>query len=64
MVVPAATPEFTVTLKTKFVVVVLEARLAIVQITCPVPPIAGTVPQVQPAGGVIEANVVFGGVCW
>src|SRR5262249_30888761 len=30
-----------------------------VQIMLPVPPTAGTVPQVQPAGGVIDTKVVF-----
>ena len=28
----------------------------------PVPPTAGTVPQVHPAGGVIDWKFVFGGV--
>ena len=33
-----------------------------VQVIVPVPPAAGSVPQVHPAGGVIDWKVVFGGV--
>jgi hypothetical protein len=67
IVVPAtgaagAGPGFTVTTKVKFVVAVALFRLApSVQITCPVDPTAGST-QVHPLGGVIDANVVFGGV--
>ncbi len=62
--VPAAAAPFTVTTYVKFPVVVLLAIAALAeQRTVPVPPTAGAVPQVHPAGGVIEANVVFGGVC-
>ena len=55
-------PGFTVTTKVKLVVVVPLFRFApSVQITCPVAPTAGSA-QVHPVGGIIEANVVFGGV--
>ncbi len=36
---------------------------AAVQITWPVAADGGVVPQVHPVGGVIEENVVLGGVC-
>jgi hypothetical protein len=66
IVVPAAgalPPEFTVTTKVKAVVVVPLARAApSVQMIWPVAPTAGEV-HVQPVGGVIDANVVLGGVC-
>src|SRR5437899_2822765 len=38
-----------------------EASVAAVQLIVPVPPMAGVM-QVQPAGGVMPWNVVFGGV--
>ena len=41
-----------------------EARLAMVQVIVPVPPTAGTVPHVHPAGGVMDWKFVFGGVLW
>jgi hypothetical protein len=63
IVVPAATLPPTVTTYVKFPLDVVVAMLAIVQSTSPVAPTAGAVPQAHPAGGVIEANVVFGGVC-
>src|SRR5579863_7269532 len=64
IVVPAAGaggagPALTVTMNVKFVVVVPLVNTApSVQITCPVPPTAGTVPQAHPPGGVIDTNVV------
>src|ERR1700683_5214066 len=67
IVVPAAGaagagPGLTVTMYVNAVVVVPLFKLApSVQITCPVAPATG-VAQVHPAGGVIEANVVLGGV--
>lgn len=65
MEVPAAAAAFTVTTNIKFPVVVPLFMAALAeQRTVPVPPTAGAVPQVQPAGGVIELNVVLGGVCW
>lgn len=64
IVVPAAVPAPTVTTNVKFPLVVPLPKLALaVQMTCPVPPTAGAVPHVQPAGGVIEEKVVLGGVC-
>ena len=61
--VPAAAAAFTVTTKVKFPVVVLAFTAAVAeQRTVPVAPTAGEV-HVHPVGGVIEANVVFGGVC-
>ena len=64
MVVPAAVPALTVTMKVKAPVVVLLAMAAFaVQRTIPVAPTAGAVPQVHPTGGLMEAKVVLGGVC-
>jgi hypothetical protein len=64
IVVPAAVLPFTVTTNVKVVVVVELFKLEpSVQITWPVPPTAGAVPQVHPVGGVIEEKVVLGGVC-
>jgi hypothetical protein len=42
--------------------VVPEFRVPTVQVIVPVPPTGGFVPQVHPPGGVIDTNVVFGGV--
>ena len=43
----------------------LIARVPLsVQMMVPVPPIGGTVPQVQPAGGVMDWKLVLGGVDW
>src|SRR5271170_392739 len=41
---------------------VLPATLGSVQLMAPVPPTAGTVPQVHPAGGVIDSKRVLAGV--
>jgi|SRR5580704_10515671 hypothetical protein len=61
--VPAAAAALTVTTNVKFPVVVLLAMAALAEHkTVPVPPTAGAVPQVHPAGGVTEAKVVLGGV--
>jgi hypothetical protein len=57
--VPAAVPAFTFTFKVKLAVV--SARLGVVQRMGPVAPTAG-VRQDQPAGNVIDWNVVLGGV--
>jgi hypothetical protein len=66
IVVPAAgalPPEFTVTTNVNAVVVVPLARAApSVQVIWPVAPTAGEV-HVHPVGGVIDENVVLGGVC-
>jgi hypothetical protein len=39
-----------------------RARLAMVHVIVPVPPTAGLVPHVQPAGVLIDWKFVFGGV--
>jgi hypothetical protein len=65
IVVPAAVPPLTVTTKAKLPDVVLLFKLALAeQSTSPVPPGAGAVPHVHPAGGAMEVKVVLGGVCW
>src|SRR5438093_13635725 len=58
--VPAAVPAFTFNTKEKLPDP--GATLGFVQVIVPVPPTTGTVPQVHPAGGVIDWNVVLGGV--
>jgi hypothetical protein len=58
--VPAAVPAFTFNTREKLPDP--GATLGFVQVIVPVPPTAGTVPQVHPAGGAIDWNVVFGGV--
>ncbi len=60
IVVPAAVPAVTFNIKEKLPDP--GAKLGLVQVIVPVPPTAGTVPHVHPAGGVIDWNVVFGGV--
>lgn len=65
MVVPPAVPALTATTMVKFPVVEFAARFPVaVQVMVPVPPTAGTVPHVQPAGGVAETKVVLAGVLW
>ena len=60
---PPGAAAMTVTTIVKLPVVELAAMFPLaVQTIDPVPPTAGTVPQVQPAGGVAETNVVFAGV--
>jgi hypothetical protein len=64
IVVPAAVPALTVTTKVKLPLATPLFTFALaVQMTWPVAPTAGAVPQVQPVGGVMEAKTVFGGVC-
>jgi hypothetical protein len=63
MFVPEAVPGFTCSTSVKFAVA-FTARLGSVQVMVPVPPTGGTVPQVHPAGGVIDWKFVFGGVVW
>ena len=64
MEVPAAAPALTVTTNVKAPVVVLFGIVALAeQRTTPVPPTTGAVPQVHPAGAVMEEKVVLGGVC-
>src|SRR3954451_13822410 len=57
--VPAAVPA--VTFRTREKLPDPGATLGFVQVIVPVPPTAGTVPQVHPAGGVIDWKVVLGG---
>src|SRR5438105_90698 len=54
--VPAAVPA--VTFSTKEKLPDPGATLGFVQVIVPVPPTAGTVPQVHPTGGAIDWNVV------
>ena len=62
--VPAAAAALTVTTNVNVPVVVLLAMVALAeQRTVPVALTAGCV-QVHPVGGVIDAKVVLGGVCW
>src|SRR5882724_10665461 len=58
--VPAAVPAFTFNAREKLPDP--GATLRLVQVMVPVPPTTGTVPQVHPAGGVIDWNVVLAGV--
>ena len=60
MGVPCTVPATTFT--TKVNAPAPGATLGFVQLMFPVPPTAGRVPQVHPAGGVIDTKVVFGGV--
>ena len=64
MLVPEGVLEFTCRTSEKFAVA-LSARVPMsVHVIVPVPPTGGTVPQVHPAGGVMDWNVVLGGVVW
>ena len=64
MFVPEGATVFTCSTRLKFAVFPAPTpRLPLsVQVMVPVPPTAGTVPQVHPAGGVIDWKFVFGGV--
>jgi len=63
IVEPTIAAAFTVTAIEKLPLVEPPASVPFaVHVIVPVAPTAGTVPQVQPAGGVAEANVVFAGV--
>jgi hypothetical protein len=62
MFVPEGVPEFTCSTRVK-VPELFTARVPVaVQLIVPVPPTAGFVPQVHPAGGLTDWNVVLGGV--
>jgi hypothetical protein len=63
MFVPDGVPAFTCKTRVKLAVA-FRARLAMVHVIVPVPPTGGWVPQVQPAGGVTDWKLVFGGVLW
>jgi hypothetical protein len=60
MVVPAVVPGFTFNVS-GMLTDAPEARVDPLQLMAPVPPTAGVM-HVHPAGGVIDWNVVFGGV--
>src|SRR5687768_824856 len=65
MVAPSASVESVGSTSTKLRVLVFAASVFVsaVQVIAPVPPAAGVV-QLQPAGGVMETNVVPAGVFW
>src|SRR5687767_529735 len=65
MVAPCASVPLVVSTSTKLPVLVFAASAfaSAVQVIAPVPPTAGVV-QLQPAGGVMETNVVPAGVFW
>jgi hypothetical protein len=62
MLVPDGVVEFTPSTRLKLPLPLTARLLLSVQLIVPVAPTAGTVPHVQPAGGVIDWNVVLGGV--
>jgi hypothetical protein len=62
MLVPEGVPAFTCRTRLKFATAPIPRLPLSVQVIVPVPPTAGTVPQVHPAGGVIDWKFVFGGV--
>ena len=62
MFVPEGVAEITCSATVKVPLPLIARLLPSVQVIVPVPPTAGTVPQIHPAGGVIDWNVVFGGV--
>jgi hypothetical protein len=66
MFVPEGVPAVTCRTRVKLAVFAdPTARLPLsVHVIVPVPPTAGCVPQVHPAGGVIDWKVVLGGVVW
>src|SRR5215210_9561471 len=59
MIVPSVAVVLTLTIRVKMDDP--TPKLGFVQLIEPVPPTAGTVPQVQPAGAVIDLNVVLVG---
>ncbi len=58
MVAPGWVPALTRTTRVKLTLAPGARSAAAVQLIAPVPPTAGTVPQVQPAGGVMDWKVV------
>src|SRR5215467_3993079 len=62
MLVPDAVFEFTCSTSVKLAVAFTAWFAPSVHVIVPVPPTGGSVPQVHPAGGVIDWNVVLGGV--
>jgi hypothetical protein len=63
ILVPAAVAAATVTTYVNVPGVLIFSVPVAEHRTSPVPPTAGVVPHAHPAGGVIEENVVLGGVC-
>ena len=62
MFVPDGVPELTFKTRVNDPELFTASAELAVHVIVPVPPTAGLVPQVHPAGGVIDWNVVFGGV--
>src|SRR5215467_14342245 len=62
MFVPDAVFEFTCNTSVKLAVLPAFRLAPSVHVIVPVPPTGGSVPQVHPAGGVMDWNVVLGGV--
>ncbi len=62
MFVPAGVAAATCRTRLKVAAPFTASVPARVQVIVPVPPTSGTVPQVHPAGGVIDRKFVFGGV--
>ncbi len=62
MLVPEGVLPTTCSTRVKFAVALSARFPASLQVMVPVLPTAGTIGQVHPAGGVIDWNVVFGGV--
>lgn len=62
--VPDGVPAFTCRTSVKVTGVLSAKLLPSLQEMRPVPPTVGLVPQVQPAGGVMDWKFVFGGVVW
>ena len=64
ILVPDGVPEFTCNTSVKVTGILSARLLPSLQEMSPVPPRVGTVPQVQPAGTVMDWKLVFGGVVW
>src|ERR1700730_11571789 len=62
MFVPDGVPAFTCNTSVKVAMPLTASVPLSVQVIVPVPPTGGTVPQVQPAGGVNDWEFVLGGV--
>jgi len=64
MLVPEGVPVFTCKTSVKLAVALTPSVPLAVQVIVPAPPTGGRVPQVHPAGGVMDWKFVFGGVVW
>jgi hypothetical protein len=62
--VPEGVPAFTWRTRVNVPVLFTARVLVALQVIVPVPPTAGVVPQVHPAGGVIDRKFVLAGVTW